>query len=344
MSAPDGGVDRPIRVGVAFGFDDDELAGLRALSPRLRLDATTAWDQAAIDGLASEDLDGLIGQSLPSDLSRTPSLRWLQVLSAGVDTVSAGDPADWPQRVTLTNARGAYATRIGQYTIAAILAAAERHRERAAQQATGSWPADIEPLVGRSLRGATIVIVGYGGIGREIGRLAAALGMRVVAVKADPSVRADRSFRLPGTGDPEGTIPERFAGLEDLVEVIREADFVAVTLPLTRASRGFITAECIAAMQRHAWLVNTGRGPVVDESALDAALAGHEIGGAVLDVFGEEPLPSSSPFWRRDNVVITPHVSGAGAHGELLALVTENLRRFIEGEPLLNQVDIVRGY
>ena len=333
----------PIRVGVAFAFDDEEIDELRALSPQLRLDATPEWDQAAIDGLARQDLDGLIGQSLPSDLARTPSLRWLQVLSAGVDTLAA-DPAGWPSQVTLTNARGAYAARIGQYTIAAILAAAERHRERAAQQATGAWPDDADRLVGRSLRDQTIVIVGYGGIGREIGRLAAAHGMRVIAVKADPAVRADHSFRMPGTGDPEGTIPERFAGLADLVAVAGEADFVAVTLPLTRTSRGLVSRECIAAMRPHAWLVNTGRGPVIDEAALDDALARRRIAGAVLDVFSEEPLPPSSPLWGRDNVVITPHVSGAGAHAELLALVRENLGRFVRGEPLLNQVDIERGY
>lgn len=333
-----------IRVGVAFPFDDSEIDALRALSPRLRLDATPAWEQAAIDELASQDLDGLVGQSLPSDLARTPSLRWLQVLSAGVDALATDNAAGWPARVTLTNARGAYAGRIGQYTIAAVLSIAERHRERAAQQATGAWPDDPDRLVGRSLRGQTIVVVGYGGIGREIGRLAAALGMRVIAVKADPSVRVDSSFRMPGTGDPDGTIPERLVGLADLAAVVREADFVAVTLPLTRASRGLIGRDCIAAMRRHVWLVNTGRGPVIDEAALDAALARGEIAGAVLDVFGEEPLPPTSPFWRRDNVVITPHVSGAGAHAELFALVSENLGRFVRGEPLLNQVDIVRGY
>lgn len=330
-----------VRIGIAFPFTEVEIDALRALSPRLRLRASRETDQAAIDEIATEDLDGLIAQALPSDRTRTPSLRWLQVMSAGIDSLSG--PA-WPRGITLTNARGAYAGRIGQYTIAAILGIAERHDARRDQQSTGSWPDDPERLVGRPLRGQTLVIVGYGGIGREIARLATAHGMRVLAVKSDPATRIDGGFRMPGTGDPEGSLPERIVGLDELAAVAREADYLSITLPITERSRGAVSRDVLAALPAHAWIVNTGRGPVVDEPALHAALAAGQLGGAVLDVFGEEPLPASSPLWRRSNVVITPHVSGAGAHEELLALARENVRRFVAGEPLLNQVDVERGY
>ncbi len=330
-------------VGIAFDFEPEAIAAFKAVSPRLHLRVTDGSDQAAINSVASEDLDGLIGRNLPGDRTKTPSLRWLQVLSAGVEHL-VGEDAAWPPEITLTNARGAYATSIAQYTIAAILRVAERMDRRREQQLIGRWPDGPEDeLLGESVRGRTLLIVGYGGIGREIARLAAAHGMRVIAVKANPLVHTDDGFRAPGTGDPEGLIPERIAGIDELREVAVQADYVSVTLPLTTASRGVVSRDVLAALPGHAWLISTGRGPVVDETALADALAAGRIGGAVLDVFGEEPLPESSPFWHLPNVVITPHVSGASSR-ELAGLVAENLRRFVAGEPLLNRVDPERGY
>jgi phosphoglycerate dehydrogenase-like enzyme len=199
----------------------------------------------------------------------------------------------------------------------------------------GSHPGD-------QLRGKTLVIVGYGGIGREIARLAAAHGLRVVAVKAiRPSAPTTASgFR---DGDPDGPIPDRIVGVDALREATSEADFLSITLPLTERSRGVVSREVLAALPGHAWIINTGRGPVVDEAALAEALAAGRIGGAVLDVFGEEPLPPASPFWSLPNVVITPHVSGATME-YLAPLISENLRRFVAGEPLINRVDPQRGY
>ena len=128
---------------------------------------------------------------------------------------------------------------------------------------SGQWPDDQgqDALQGDQLRGKTLVIVGYGGIGREIARLAAAHGLRVVAVKADPSVRADDGFRVPGTGDPDGTIPDRIVGIDALREAAAEADFLSITLPLTERSRGIVSREVLAALPGHAWIINTGTRP-----------------------------------------------------------------------------------
>jgi phosphoglycerate dehydrogenase-like enzyme len=332
-----------VRIGIAFEFDAATIEAFESVSPRLQLRIARQLGQAGIDEVAATDLDGLIGPSLPTDRSRTPRLRWLQVLSAGVENI-VGDGRDWPARIVLTNARGAYATSIAQYTIGAILRVAERVDRRRDQQLKGRWPDDAgDAFLGDQVRGRTLVLVGYGGIGREIARLAAAHGMRILAVKANPSVRADDSFRVPGTGDRDGSIPERIVGIDGLPEVAGEADFMSITLPLTGRSRGVVSREVMAALPAHAWLINTGRGPVVDEAALAEALAAGRIGGAVLDVFGEEPLPASSPFWSLPNVVITPHVSGASSE-HLGPLVTENLRRFVAGEALINRVDPARGY
>lgn len=331
-----------VRVGIAFPFDEATIESFRSISPSLEIRATDQSDQASVDEVTAGDVDGLVGQALPSDRRSAPSLRWLQVLSAGVERLVGS--GSWPSWIQLTNARGAYAGSIAQYTIAAILRVAERMDQRSGQQRLGRWPAEEGPFVGRRLRGQTLVILGYGGIGREIGRLAHAHGMRVLAVKARPQERTGTAYRLAGTGDPQGLIPERIVHLDELADAAAEADFLSITLPLTPRSRGVVTADVLAALRPHAWLINTGRGPVVDEAALARLLEAGRIGGAVLDVFGEEPLPPESPLWRLPNVVITPHVAGAEADEELAALVSENLRRFVAGEPLVNLVDPEQGY
>ena len=160
---------------------------------------------------------------------------------------------------------------------------------------------------------------------REIARLAGDFGMRVLAVKARPDQRVDTSYRLPGTGDPEGTIPERIVGVDGLGDAFAEADFVSVTLPISPGSRGIVSRSVLERLRPHVWLVNTARGPVIDEAALAELLAARRIGGAALDVFGEEPLLSSSPFWTLPNVVLTPHVSGSSGaleHRHLIAART----------------------
>jgi phosphoglycerate dehydrogenase-like enzyme len=156
-------------------------------------------------------------------------------------------------------------------------------------------------------------------------------------------VRHDASYRVPHTGDPDGTIPERIVGAEAFAEAVREADVLVLTMPLTDASRGIVGPELLAALPARAWLVNVSRGALVDEAALLEALRGGRIAGAVLDVFGEEPLPAGSPWWDAPNVIVTPHASGHTLRF-FDELVVENVRRYLAGEPLLNPIDPERGY
>jgi len=331
------------RLVLASGFSPEDVAWLRAaVRPGFDLEVAVGMDQRAVDDAVGRGVVGLIAQVRPSDWRRAPDMRWQQAVFAGVEhLVGAGD---WPESVTLTNARGVYATSIGEYVLGAILRVAEQMDARAALQEARRWPEDEGRYAGRPLRGATLVVVGYGGTGREIARLAAAFGMRIRAVKARPERRTDDSFHVPGTGDPDGSIPELIVGLDRLRETVAEADFVAVTVPLTAASRRLIDAQVLAALPPHAWLINTGRGAVVDQAALTEALLERRIGGAVLDVFEEEPLPADSPLWTAPGAILTPHVSGFEGGSALRELVAENLARFTRGQPLVNVVDPARGY
>lgn len=331
------------RIVLANPFSPLDVAGLRkAIRPGFELHVADGTDQRAVDAAVGPDVVGLIAQDRPTDWHRAPQVRWLQTLSAGVEHLLAA--GDWPKDVTLTNARGVYATSIGQYVLGAMLRVAERMDDRNALQATRRWPKDDTDYAGRSLRGRKLILVGYGGAGREIARLGAALGMRVRAVEARPERRQDDSFRLPGTGDPDGSIPESIVGLDRLQETVAEADFVAVTVPLTAESRRLIDARVLAALPPHAWLINVSRGPVVDQAALVKVLREGRIGGAVLDVFEEEPIPADDPLWTARGAILTPHIAGSQSGGAIQELLEENLARFTSGRPLINTVDPVRGY
>ena len=140
-----------------------------------------------------------------------------------------------------------------------------------------------------------MTLVGYGSVGREVARLAQPFGVRILAVKARPDERIDTGFRLPGTGDPDGVIPERIVGLERLADVVEEADYVVVAAPSTAETRGVLGAAILAALPPDAWLINVGRGDIFNEPALIDALRGRPSGGAILDVTGVEPLDAEEP-------------------------------------------------
>jgi len=318
----------------------ESVARLRALSPTLEVVDVSADAEFDFDALADPALEVIVGRRAPSDLSRVPRLRWLQVGSAGVDHLAADPP--WKQGLLVTNARGVFAVPMGEYVSGAILRINQPLARWAADQASHHWPVDDEPVAAIA-RGRTAVLVGYGSIGREVARQLAALGLRILAVKPRPDLRVDTSYRVPGTGDPAGTIPERIVGVDALVEVAGEADYLVLTLPLTAASRHIVGPAVLAALPATAWLINVSRGGLVDEPALLDALRGGRLAGAVLDVVDDEPLPPDSPLWDVPNVMISPHVSGATSQFRD-DLVIENARRYLAGEPLLNPVDPERGY
>jgi phosphoglycerate dehydrogenase-like enzyme len=318
----------------------ETLERLRALSPDLEIVDQSGDPAFDVATLSDPDVEALVSWRAPGDLGHVPSLRWLQVRSAGVDHMTADAP--WRKGLLVTNAKGVYAVPIGEYVSGMVLRVHQPAAAWSADQAAHRWPSGEPPLID-PIRGKTAVIAGYGSIGREVARQLSALGMRIVAIKPRPEARADTSYRVPGTGDPDGSIPDRIVGDDGLIDAVREADVLVLTMPLTDASRGVISREVIAALPRHAWLINVSRGPLVDEPALLEALRTARLAGAVLDVFGEEPLPPDSPWWDAPNAIVTPHASGHTLRF-LDDLVVENVRRYLAGEPLLNPVDPERGY
>jgi phosphoglycerate dehydrogenase-like enzyme len=217
-------------------------------------------------------------------------------------------------------------------------------------KARGAWPPDAQrwPLfVPSEVRGTTLGVVGYGSIGRELARIAkSAFAMTVLACKRDPACRRDAGWTPPGTGDPEGALPDAWLAPGGLPELLARSDVVALCAPLTAETRGLIGARELNTMKPSAYLVSVGRGASVDESALAQALADRRIAGAAIDVFAQEPPPAGHPLYALDNVILSPHVSGfLPSYDEgCTELFAENLRRYLDGAPLLNLVDRARGY
>jgi phosphoglycerate dehydrogenase-like enzyme len=231
-----------------------------------------------------------------------------------------------------------------------LLALAHRVPRMVEWQGRGGWPPDERrwPLfVPTEVRGATLGIIGYGSIGRELARIARmAFGMAVLACKRDPTRRADDGYCLPGTGDPEGRIPDEWLPPAGLPDLLARSDVVVMCAPLTRETRGLIGARELRAMKPTAYFINVGRGDTVDEAALAAALAGGRLAGAAVDVFSQEPPPAGHPLYALDNVMLSPHVSGflPSYDEKCVELFAENLRRYLAGAALLNLVDRARGY
>jgi phosphoglycerate dehydrogenase-like enzyme len=327
-----------------------------ALQPAQRtavLNAAPGADLADRQCRTAEEVGELVGAGcdvlltfrVPNDIANRAHVRWIQLLSAGADHVLGGPLKG--SAIPIATASGIHATPIAEYTLGSMLAYAHRIHLAIRAQVRHEWMRSGAFMAGvDDIRGQTLGIIGYGSIGRETARLAAAFGMKVLALKRNPSDRVDAGWCPAGLGDPDGKIPARFYGPDECEAILRESDFISVTLPSTDHTRKFIGEGEFAAMKPGAYLVNIGRGEVIDERAMAAALSAKKIGGAGLDVFEHEPLEASSPLWDLENVILTPHISGAnrGYMDKACELFAENLKRFAANRPLLNLVDPSLGY
>ena len=255
-------------------------------------------------------------------LPRAARLRWAQSMGAGVEPLMV---PELPRRVTVTRVAGIFGPWMAEYVLGWCLWLTQRTEIFRAQQRERRWR-QADPL---RLHGATLCVVGLGDIGRTIAGAARGFGMRVVGVS--------QSGRMV-------TEAQRVYTARDIRKAMAAADYVALTVPMTETTRGLIGTAELAAMKPSAWLINVARGPVVDEAALLDALRRNRLGGAVLDVFDEEPLPQDHPLWEFGNVVVTPHISGPSTPDEIAPIFNDNLRRYLAGRTLRYAVDRKRGY
>jgi len=296
-----------------------------------------AWEKAEV--LFSD------GKQLPVR-EQAPNLKWVQIALAGVERALkqplAADPG-----VMISSASGTMISQMGEYLLMALLMLGHKLPETIALQREKKWGSNAsKSLQPKELRGSTVGIVGYGSIGRELARLLYPLGVTVLAAKRDLMKLEDSGYTPPGLGDPLGNYFTRLYPIEGLKGMLKDCDFVVLTLPLTPETQHLFNAEMFDALKPGAYFVNVSRGDLIDENALAQAVRAGKVGGAVLDVFSQEPLPPESPLWALPEVIITPHISGASTHllDDSIDLFIENLRRYQEDLPLYNLVDVSKGY
>ncbi len=301
-------------------------------------------------------VDVIFGGRVPDDvLQIVPHLRFFQLSSAGVEWLRA-HPL-WRSDVTLATASGVHGVQIAEHTLMLLLAlnrslpdyVAAQRRHRWLREATSDDRVDIAP---RELYGLTLLLVGYGHIGRAVAHLAKAFGMRVVMVA--PSITKGTVLEIASAtafvDEPAvpalNLEPDRAEPLDRLHALLGEADAVVVCAPLTPDTEHMIDGAALEAMKDGALLINIARGKIIDEDALIHAARAGRLGGVGLDVTAEEPLPSDSPLWEMPNVIITPHVSGRSEHyvERAVNVFLANLDCLRRGEPLLTAVDRARGY
>ena len=327
-----------INVLVTTPIGDELLQQIIAVSPTIKLSNVSELTRAEQRGdfARKDELDALLAEAeviyglrLPKNvIARAPKLKWVQVMSAGVDRFLDGEFRRSP--VIMTSVSGMHATPIGEIVLELMLMFTKQAPLCFQLKQEKQWKRFM-PTV---LRSKTVGIVGLGNIGREVARLAKAFGMRVVATRRSAK-------RVMRARDVDILLPR-----EQLPRLLSESDFVVLSLPFTSETSKLIGEEELRTMKSTAYLINIARGNIVDEEALIRALDEQWIAGAGLDVFATEPLPTDSGLWELPNVIFSPHIAGGVEDYNIRAteLFCKNLRHYLSGENLLNVIDKKKGY
>jgi len=316
---------------VRWTVGDDELRAVQARYPQVEFVRVTEESDLP-DALA--DADAFFGFHFPPELfGGARRLRWIHSAAAGVEANLF--PAMVASDVVLTNASGLHAVNIPEHALGMLCALARNLHVAQRLKAERRWDRFAAISAGggfRQLAGSHLAVLGAGAIGLGLVRLGRGLGMRVRVMRRRPERPIEGTDAVVGPGD--------------LHELLGWADFVVVATPLTPDTHHLIDTRALAAMKSSAYLVNVGRGEIIDDAALIDALRNVAIAGAGLDVFVEEPLPSDHPYWTLDTVILTPHVSGylPDFFARAFEIFLGNLDRFLAGQPLANVVDKRLGY
>jgi phosphoglycerate dehydrogenase-like enzyme len=319
-------------------IDEKNLGKITSISPRLKVRDIWELSRADLkgDSAARDELETLLADveviycfRLPRDLiARAPKLKWVQVMSAGVDRFLDDDFHRSP--VVLTNVSGMHATPIGEFVMEQMLMFAKNAAFCFELKQKKQWQRYSTSV----LRGKTVGIVGLGNIGKEVARLSKAFGMKVIATRRSTP-------RTPRARNVDLMLPR-----QELPRLLAESDYVVITLPYTHETHNLFGEKELKAMKPSAYLINIGRGGIIDEDALVRALSEKWIAGAGLDVFATEPLPPESELWDLPNLLFSPHVSGDMENyiGQATEVFCKNLKRYLEGKKLFNVVDKQLGY
>lgn len=319
------------------------IASDRHLPESLTTDADVVRvDPFGADGQLDEALavgtTALFSDTLPTNHQQMTDLQWLQLGSAGYAQVSRKGLTD--RGITVTNASGVNDIPIAEWCVLTMLSLQRGFPQIIDNQRTRTY--QRQALFQRELRGSTLGIIGYGGIGRELARLTKAMGLRIWAMNRTAIGPTPNRFTPADTGDPQGVLPDRTFNFGDWAAFLPHLDHLAVTVALNHSTSRMLGAQELRLLPRHTYLLNPARAHLVDEEALRTALYTGALGGAALDSHYREPLTNGDPTWDLPHTIITPHISGSTLSPHywtrVWELLKENIHRFRVGLPLLNVV------
>ncbi len=338
---------RKIEVLSTIALGEEQIKKIQGLDERIKFEVHRAKEVNKISDETWRKTEILFtsGSYLPP-IEKVPNLRWLHSSFAGVESILSNPLLTLPG-LLVTNSSGVAISQMGEYVIMMLLNLGHKLPQMNQAQREKRWIEDKQVnLIPKELRGSTVGIVGYGSIGREVARQLYAYGATVLASKRDAMHPEDTGYTPEGLGDPLGNYFHRLYPNEGLPGMLRDCDFVVLTLPHTRETECLFDKEMFEAMKPGAYFINVSRGQLVDEGALIEALNSGHLAGAALDVFTEEPLPPDSPLWTQPNMIITPHISAYSTNmlNQVVDLFIENLKRYLMDEPLYNLVNLEQGY
>ncbi len=291
-----------------------------------------------LDAARIRDAEILFCTYPPTNFADMKAVRWIQLASTGYTQLFGLDlPA---KKIRATNCSGCFDGPIGEWTIAMMVNLARDTRQMIRNQEAKVW--DRSAIFQRELRGLTVGIWGYGGIGREVARLARLMGLKVHVLARNGVGPRHNVYTVPGTGDPDGVLPHRVFKKGEELEFLRDLDFLVVAMPLTKTTEGLIGERELKALPPRAFILNPARGAIIQEAALLQALREKWIAGAAIDTHYKYPMPPEHPLWAFPNVIFTPHISGSSLSPyfkqRLWDIFVNNAQRFVRGEPLLNEL------
>jgi phosphoglycerate dehydrogenase-like enzyme len=336
----------PIEVLVTTPFSEALINRLTTISPKIYVTAITAQKASEIPAETWARTEVLYtGHILPRP-EQVPALRWIQFHFAGIDRF-LDDPVVKKEGMRVTTLSGAAAPQMGEYILAMMLALSRKLPALFVNQRKSEWPRDrFERFVPFELNGKTCGIIGYGSVGRQVAKLLQPFGVTVLATKHNAMNPRDEDFTVADQGDPQGDLVQRLYPPQALKSMLKECHFVIVAAPLTKETEGLVDAKALSVLNPGAYLVDVSRGGIVKINDIIDALKSGQLAGAALDVFPDEPLPSSSPLWQTPGLIISPHISGGSTqyNERAVTMFSENLNRYLAGLPLYNLYDPDRGY
>lgn len=331
-----------VNILVDMPLDDEGMKRLCAIpGVRVRTIAARERPEPLPEELA-KDANILFCTFPPSNLERCASLKLVQISSVGY-TQAAG--IGLPERgIRACNAQGVFDVPIAEWNMAMMVQLARDMRGMFRNQERKVW--DRSDRFQSEIRGSRVGLWGYGGIGRETARVAKSMGMDVRVLVRDGIRERLNTYCVPGCGDPAGILPDRVFVRGQEADFLGGLDFLIVAVPLTRQTEGMIGEQELRALPETAFVLNPSRGPIIREDALLRALDERWIAGAALDTHYHYPMPPDHPLWEKPNVIMTPHISGSSRSTHFKARIwsvfVENVRRFVQGEPLLNELSALQ--